>query len=156
MKVSKKILSIFVLAFVAMSTNLMAQTEMVWDFHGIGFTVPDDFQIEANNQNNFSAGNDAIHLSLQPWQDVTVTEDQLADAIVDVAAQMGYDNLHALAEVNSRGLVGYALLATIDGVNSVVAMFLDPETSTNLIVSVAFADGWENVADDICESIHTY
>ncbi len=146
----------FILTVFFISSNLDAQTKMEWDDHGVGFTVPNDFQIATNNGEEYSAGNDHLFLSIFPIQDETLTEDNLADAVVEMAAAMEYDVLDEADAIDIDDFTGYYVKGTLDEAHVVVMALLDKKSSTNLLVVIAYDNGYENQAIKIAGSFYAY
>jgi hypothetical protein len=154
MKNLSSVLAFFSLLLV--TSHLSAQTKMEWDLHGVGFTVPSDFAIEANNSEEFTAGNDHLFLSIYPIQDETITEDNLADAVVEMAVSMEYDVVDEADAIDIDDFTGYYVKGTLDAANVVVMALLDKKSSTNLLVVIAYDQGFENQAINIASSFYAY
>lgn len=132
------------------------QTDMIWDTHGVGFSVPRNFQIETNNADEFTAGNDNLFLSILPIQDKTITEDELADAVVEMAEGLDYDRIQEGDAIDIDDFTGYYVKGRKDGANAVLIALLDKESSTNLLIVIVYADGYEDAAVDIAASFYAY
>lgn len=132
------------------------QTDMIWDTHGVGFSVPRNFQIETNNADEFTAGNDNLFLSILPIQDKTITEDELADAVVEMAEGLDYDRIQEGDAIDIDDFTGYYVKGRKDGANAVLMALLDKESSTNLLIVIVYADGYEDAAVDIAASFYAY
>ena len=133
-----------------------AQTDMIWDTHGVGFIVPDDFEIETNNAEEFTADNGNLFLSIIPFQDETVTTDDLADVVNEFAAELKYDRIHEGDEIDIDDFTGYYIKGRKDGANAVLLALLDKESSTNLLVVIVYVDGYEDEAVEIAASFYAY
>ncbi|MEO6130798.1 MAG: hypothetical protein ABIQ02_03045 [Saprospiraceae bacterium] len=138
------------------TSSVQAQTKMEWDTHGVGFTVPDDFKIETNNAEEFTASNDNLYLSILPIQDETITKDDLSDAVDEFAKNLQYDRVQEGDEVDIDDFTGYYIKGRKDGANAVLLALLDKESSTNLLVVIVYADGYENKAIQIAKSFYAY
>lgn len=136
--------------------NLVAQTEMRWDTHGVGFTVPDDFKVSANNAEEYTASNDNLVLSIAPIQDENITKENLSEAVLAMATEMHYDALQEADEINIDDFTGYYIKGKKDGVNAVVMALLDKESSTNLLVVIAYDDNYFDDAVAIASSFFAY
>ncbi len=136
--------------------TLFSQTDMVWDTHGVGFSVPKNFKIETNTGEEFSAGNDNLYLSIFPIQDKTITEDDLADVVVDMAEGLDYDRIQEGDAIDIDDFTGYYVKGRKDGANAVLMALLDKESSTNLLVVIVYADGYEDAAIDMAASFYAY
>ncbi len=139
-----------------LTSSLHAQTDMEWDTHGVGFSVPKNFKIETNNADEFTAGNDELFLSILPIQDKTLTKDDLADAVVEMAEGLNYDRIQEGDEIDVDDFTGYYIKGRKDGVNAVFMALLDKESSTNLLVVIVYADGYEDDAVEIASSFYAY
>lgn len=139
------------------ATSLSAQmTDMHWDTHGVGFKVPNDFVIEANNAEEFSASNDNLFFSIVPIQDVEITDDDLAEAVVEMATALEYDDIEEGEAIEVDDFSGYYIKGRKDGTNAVVMAVLDKKSSTNLLVVIVYVDGFENQAIKIAASLYAY
>jgi hypothetical protein len=146
----------FIFLFLAIGYNSNAQVGLEWDSYGIGFSVPDDFELFVNNSEEFSAGNDDVYLSLLPWDDENINEYNLAEAVVDVAYAMDYDEITQATDANIHDFVGYGVSGVKDGVWAVIVMLLDEKSGTNLVVVIAYNDGYDRTAQAIYDSIYAY
>ncbi len=144
------------LSLFLLSTSVQAQTDMEWDTHGVGFSVPNNFKIEANNAEEFTASNDNLYLSILPIQDETITKDDLVDAVDAFAKELQYDRVQEGDEIDIDDFTGYYIKGRKDGANAVLLALLDKESSTNLLVVIVYADGYENNAIKIAKSFYAY
>lgn len=146
---------LFVLLLGSMQTSF-AQVELRWDAHGVGFAVPGDFHIEANNEQEFSAGNDLMFVSIIPIQDENITEENLAEALIAMAEEMEYDRLDEAAETKLHDFVGFYTIGAKDGANALLMTLLDTQSSTNLLVVIVYADQSQRAALQIANSFFAY
>lgn len=149
-------LSLALFASFLTPTLLTAQTEMRWDTHGVGFTVPDDFKVSANNAEEYTAGNDNLVLSIAPIQDENISKENLAQAVMAMAVEMKYDALDESDEINIHDFTGYYIKGKKDGLNAVVIALLDKESSTNLMVVIIYDDSYFDEAVAIANSFVAY
>lgn len=131
-----------------------SQVDYHWDQHGIGFMAPDDFMEETNNYEEFSAHNDNVYLSIIPWQDEYIDHDHLASALLEITLEMNYDELTDADEMFLDYFEGYYVQGVKDGTNAFIAALLDTESSTNMILVIAFNDGYVDEAASILMSIY--
>lgn len=144
------------LAFLVGQNSLLAQTEMRWDKHGVGFTVPSNFKVTTNNAEEYTASNDNLVLSIAPIQDEEISKENLADAVLAMAKEMEYDALEEADEINIHDFTGYYIKGKKDGINAVVIAMLDKESSTNLLVVIAYDDDYFDEAVSIAKSFFAY
>jgi len=139
------------------ATNLSAQmTDMHWDTHGVGFKVPSDFVLETNNAEEFTASNDNLFLTIVPIQDEDVNDDDLAEAVVEMAKGLEYDDIEEAEAIDVNDFTGYYIKGRKDGTNAVVMAVLDKKSSTNLLVVIVYVDGYEDQAVNIAASLYAY
>ena len=153
----KQLCNMLALTIALLSTAaLQAQTEMHWDTHGVGFTVPNNFKIETNNAEEYTASNDNLFLSITPIQDETLTKDNLADAVVAMAKELEYDLVEEVDEAEIDDFTGYYVKGRKDGVNTILMALLDPNSSTNLLVAIVYDDNSLNKAVTLANSFFAY
>lgn len=80
---------------------------MVWDDYGLGFTLPKGLTITENDGDTFSAEGNDLYLTILPILDRTITEDDLADAVIAMATEMDYDDLTDADDLELNDLYGY-------------------------------------------------
>jgi len=139
-----------------LTMTLNAQTDMVWDTYGVGFTVPDNFVIEANNAEEFTADNGKLFVSILPFEDETVTTEDLAEVVDGFAKDLSYDRIHEGDAIDIDDFTGYYIKGRKDGTNAVLLALLDKESSTNLLVVIVYIDGYEDAAVDMASSFYAY
>ncbi len=152
----KKKLTFLLLFVFALSISTNAQTAWEWDTHGIGFETPDNFVVGVNNSEEFSSSNEYVYVSLIPWNDETVTEEDLEKTLVNIAVEMEYDEITEAEDLEIDDFTGVGLNGKKDGVNAVIALLLDSESGTNLIVVIAYENGYDTTASVILTSIYAY
>ena len=142
---------------IAASAGAFAQMiDYHWDTHGVGFSIPRDFSVSTNNAEEFSADNGNLFLTILPFQDENVTKDNLADAVIAMATELDYDSIEEADAADVDDFTGYYVKGTKEGVNAVVMALLDSESSTNLLVVIAYMDGMEKKAVEIANSFYAY
>jgi hypothetical protein len=147
-----------------LSAESHAQTAFEWDYHGIGFEVSSDFNVQTNNESEFTAvsSDGIIAVTLMPWSDATVSLEDLAEATVLTAEQLATFDRAAIDgdAIDLGDLQGYFIVAATDDYHSydflLVSLLLDVQSSTNLVVAIGFMDGNEDEAIDILASIYPY
>lgn len=137
-------------------TALQAQKEMHWDTHGVGFTVPSNFKIQTNNAKEYTASNDNLFLSILPIQDENITEEHLAEAVLEMAKTLEYDVVEDADQAEIDDFTGYYVLGKKDGVNAILMAMMDTESSTNLLVVIVYDDNSLDKAIDIANSFFAY
>jgi len=158
---NKLILSTLVLCLFSLFAN--AQQHYQWDAHGIGFTITDDFNINTNNHEEFTAASSdgLIEFQLFPWQDELVTESELEVYLLAFVGEMAsdtdidIDNLDA-DKVELDDFTGSYVIMNSGTSMILTAFLLDTASGTNLIAQVIFEAGNEDEAINILSSLYAY
>ncbi|WP_027002632.1 hypothetical protein [Hugenholtzia roseola] len=132
-----------------------AQTTYTWEDYSLEFTVPAGFQETANSGEKFEGKSDRAGIflfGLYPLSDASITSDNLADMLVELAAETGMEVGEAEA-ISFNGFEGYYAEGEIEGVPTFFACMLDPEGETNFIISILHNNATDT-AVKIVTSIH--
>lgn len=136
-----------------------------WDAHGVGFEVASDFLVMKNNYNEFTAvsSDNQIAISIQPWQDASITINNLEQATVNVGADLltGGNELIAADYIQLDYYQGYYIVVSTPGSQysgdfMLLALLLDTESGTNLTISIS---GYNANFDEVFEmlfSVYAY
>ena len=133
-----------------------AQTDFLWDSHGIGFKTADRMKVSINQADQFEASSENIQLNIFPWQDENINFDDLADATVSIAKELKFDNINEADALEIDDFQGYFVQGTKDGVKALILLLLDKKSSTNLIVTIVYQPGFEQEAYKIADSFFAY
>lgn len=145
------------MAFICLCNTAFAQKDWHWDAHGVGFSAPANLRVTTNNANEFSAEGSDLFMSIHPFQDESITEDHLAEALVEAAKEMKYDNISAADALEGNGFKGYFVEGTKDGIGAFIILLLDPKSSTNLIIVMAYtSDAGRAKALEIGDSFYAF
>jgi hypothetical protein len=133
-----------------------AQTDMVWDDYGLGFTLPRGMRVIENDGEVFSAESDDLHLTIMPYADPTLTPDDMADFVVAMANELDYDRLTDADELALNDLYGYYLEGVKDGVKAVLIALMDEHSASNYIVVIVYTREARNKAIRLAQSFYAY
>jgi hypothetical protein len=139
-----------------MLNSALTQTSVTWDTYGIGFTVPDDFTVTSNTAEEFSSENESVYLYITPWHDYIVDEEALIEGVEAAAREFKYDEITDVSEADISDYIGYAVQGKKDGINALIILLLDEQSSTNLVVIMTYEDGHLNQVQNIYNSIYAY
>ena len=149
--------AVICLLFIGSTLNIsFAQDDYQWDTHGIGFKAKSDMRIITNKADEFEAANDQIQLDIFPWQDANINKDDLADGIIEIAKDLKFDNIHGADALEIDDFQGYYVEGTKDGVEALILILLDKESSTNLVATIVYQNGSQADAYKIAESFYAY
>lgn len=134
---------------------LNAQQQYTWEEYGISFSLADDFSEVVNNAEEFSAVGDGMEMSIIPFLDETIDNNDITGYVMAVAASLELDRIDDVNVLKLNGFKGgYA-----EGVSGNEKIFLmgliDPDSDTNFFVIITFLDNDANAIDEavnICKS----
>ncbi|MBP6184010.1 MAG: hypothetical protein KA479_03660 [Saprospiraceae bacterium] len=135
---------------------LNAQTDMIWDAYGLGFTLEKGMKITENDGETFTAERNDLFLTIVPIKDREITEDDLSDAVVTMAGEMDYDSLTDADELELNDLFGYYVEGTKDGAHAVVIALMDVESANNYLAVIVFTPEVRNKAIQLARSFYAY
>ncbi|MEZ5031950.1 MAG: hypothetical protein R2787_11160 [Saprospiraceae bacterium] len=144
------------LLLLVMSVTLSAQVDMVWDDYGLGFTLPRGLSITENDGDTFSAESDDLYLTILPIADQTITEDDLADAVVAMATEMDYDDLTDADDLELNDLYGYYVEGIKEGAHAFVIALMDSQSSSNYLAVIVFTPERRDQAIRLARSFYAY
>lgn len=151
----KKLLFLLLAGLLALPV-VHAQTEMVWDEYGLGFTLPRGMRVVENDGDVFSAESDELYLTIVPITDETLTPEDLEDAVVAMATELDYDRLTDVDALELNDLYGYYVEGSKDGVKAVVIALLDKQSASNYLVVIVYTREARNRAIKLAQSFYAY
>lgn len=151
----RTIITAFLLVFV-LAFSAHAQTNMVWDTYGLGFTLPRGMTITENNSEIFSAERNDLSLAIVPFKEGTVGPEELADLLIELAEEFEYDVVTDADELELDGLYGYYTEGRKDGATAVLAALMDEESESNYFVILVYGSGTRDLAIETIASFYPY
>lgn len=133
-----------------------AQTEMVWDDWGLGFTLVRGMQITESTGEVFSAESDDLFLSVMPVEDAWANEEDLADAVIVMMETMEFERVTDADELEFNDLYGYYIEGKSQGAGVVVMALMDVASSRNFLLSVVFTPGSRERAIQMVKTFYAY
>lgn len=100
----KRLLLLSILIFTTIT--LKAQTELTpygWEKWGIYTLVPVGAEINENTENAFEVENDEFLIRLEIWDTNDASVDDLANILVEGAAESGISNLSEISDFSANG-----------------------------------------------------
>ncbi len=135
---------------------LQAQTDMIWDEYGLGFTLAKGMNITENDGETFTAEQNDLFLTIVPIKDRSVTETDLADVVVTMAEEMEYDQLTDADELELNDLYGYYVEGSKDGAKAVVIALMDVESANNYLAVIVYTPASRDRAIKLARSFYAY
>lgn len=148
-------LSFLVLA-ATIPTALSAQTQMVWDDWGLGFTLAPGMRIVENNGEVFTAEREDLHLSITPVEDAWAYEEDLANAVLIMMEAMEFERITDADEMQLNDLYGYFIEGQSQGVQAVVMALMDTASHRNFLVTMVYLPESRNQAINLFKSMYAY
>lgn len=140
--------------FIPMTVS--AQTEMVWDDWGLGFTLARGMQITESTGEVFSAESEDLFFSIMPVEDAWANEDDLADAVIIMMETMEFERVTDADELEMNDLYGYYIEGKSQGAGVVVMALMDVASSRNFLLSVVFTPGSRERAIELVKTLYAY
>ena len=141
---------------ISMSGIITAQQQYTWEEYGISFSLADDFVEKKNDATEFSADGDGMSLSIIPFKDASIDQEDITGFVMEAAASMELDRVDDVSTIEINGFQGGYAEGVQDGVNVFMMGLIDPDSETNFFVIIAFLEGDGNAIDEgieICRSI---
>lgn len=143
------VLALWVSLFSVLSVqSLSAQKEFVWDYYKMGITLPDDFKVVKNTDNEFECDGDGMNLFMYVFDDGDVTLDQMNAATRKLGRDLKFELKDEHHELDYNGFKGEYILGYKDGIQVMVAGLINPKNATNFFIVIIFEDGDEQAEKD--------
>lgn len=144
------VLAFFLTSLSAWSQDLIPQK---WEGYGIAIDVPQDFVVNDKQTEGFYAYNDYVSLSLRPWVEPYVTEENLSDLAVSKSMEMGYSEVLELEKMSIEGFTGYSTYALKGETYCSLGFLKEKGTPVQFIMIVCYDEGWIEIAKHIFSSL---
>lgn len=138
-------------------TYAVVEQTYTWEYYGLEITVPDDFKVVKNTNEEFEMNGDGMGLYMYIFEgDITVEEMDVA--VIEAATEMNMQEVDAAQVITGDGLDGFYVEGYKDGVRVMLAGMIDPKSQTNFMMLITFGDD-DDVADsdaiDIINSVRS-
>jgi len=149
----KKLLAGFFVLTLLSFTSLIEHT-YVWEHYGLEITVPDDFKVTKNTDNEFDLKGVAMGLHMYINEE-DITAEEMDEAVVKVANSLQMHELHAATQIEGDGLDGFFVEGTRNDKRVVLAGMIDPKSHTNFLMLITFFDDDNVAVDDAVDIINS-
>ena len=153
MRLSNTILFILMMMSIQFVTG---QTEMRWDSYGLGFTLEKGMNIITNNGEEFTAESKDIFLTIHPFTEVNVTEENLIEAVITMAEELELEDISDADVLELSDLYGVYIEGTTNSKSSFLIALMDTESAQNYIVIVLFTERSRDAAIRLVHSFFPY
>lgn len=148
--------ALFLFCFSNLQT-IYSQQEYTWEEYGIGFSLADDFKEKVNNIEEFSAEGDGMEISIIPFKDGSIDDNDITTYTMSIAASLKLGKIDDISKIDINGFTGGYAEGVQNGIKIFVMGLIDPDSETNFFITIVFQDKDENAIEEainICKSIH--
>ena len=129
------IIAVAVIAF--SSFTFIADKTYTWEHYKLEITVPDDFKVVKNTDNDFEMKGDGMELTMHVFEKNIAVED-MDDAVIAGANAMKLEEIDAEQTIEGDGLDGYYVEGLKEGHRVIFAGMIDPKSRTNFFLVIIF------------------
>lgn len=153
----KKPLLFLSLCFALSFTYAVVEQTYTWEYYGLEITVPDDFKVVKNTDEEFEMKGDGMGLYMYIFEG-NIAVEQMDVAVIEAATDMNMQEVDAAQVITGDGLDGFYVEGYKDGARVMLAGMIDPKSQTNFMLLITFGDD-DQVADadaiDIINSVRS-
>lgn len=137
------------------NSSLVAQQTYEWKHYGLEVTVPNDFKVVKNTNEEFEMKGQGMGMYMFLFEgDITVEE--MDEAVAETALSIDMQEVDAAHVIQGDGLDGFYVEGFKDGLRVMLAGMIDPKSQTNFMMLITFYDEdgvAESDAIDIINSV---
>lgn len=111
----------------------------IWEHYKVQVTVPDDFKIAKNTEEEFAMTGDGMELTMEIFEQ-NISLDELDEAVRKGAELMKLEAVDQEQEMDSNGFEGYYVEGILKGNRVMLAGLMDPTSHTNFFLTLTFDD----------------
>lgn len=145
---------LLILFFAFAFSSFTVDNIYVWDKYKLQITVPDDFEVVKNTDEEFEMSGDGMELAISIFAE-KITMADLEEATVAGAEAMKLTEIDQAHETKINQLEGFYVEGFLDGHRVMFAGLMDPRTKTTLFVAITFADDDENAETEAFKIINS-
>lgn len=143
----------FLLLFAFLSSFTLDKT-YVWDKYKLQITVPDDFKVTKNTNEEFEMEGEGMELAMSIFEK-DITLEQMDEATVEGAKAMKLTEVDAAHAVKSNGLEGFYVEGYLEGDRVMFAGMIDPNSHTNFFIAITFDDEDKTAEEDALKVLNS-
>ncbi len=145
---------LFFLLFAFAFSSFTIDNIYVWDKYKLQITVPDDFEVVKNTDEEFEMSGDGMELAISIFAE-KITMADLEEATVAGAEAMKLTEIDQAHETKINQLDGFYVEGYLEGHRVMFAGLMDQRTKTTLFVAITFADDDENAETEAFKIINS-
>ena len=151
-----KFLTLSVLFFLAAFTTATAQQEYVWEKYKMGITLPNDFKVITNTDDEFECDGDGMHLYVYIYEDEKVDFKQMVKETREIAKKLKFDVTDEVHDFkDDDGFEGRYVLGLKDGRQIMLCGMINTQSAANFWVAIEFEDGDHTAEKDGLAILHS-
>lgn len=143
----------YLFALIILSSFTLDKT-YVWNKYKLQITVPDDFKVTKNTNEEFEMEGEGMELAMSIFEG-DITLEQMEDATVEGAKSMKLTEVDAAHAVKSNGLQGFYVEGYLEGDRVMFAGMIDPNSHTNFFVAITFGDDDKTAEEDALKILNS-
>jgi hypothetical protein len=147
---------LLVILLMAGINTTYAQQYYKWEEYGITFSLADDFKEVVNNIDEFSAVGDGMEMSIIPFADETIDDNDITAYTIAIAASLELDIIDDINVININGFKGGYAEGVSQGEKIFLMGLIDPNSDTNFFVIITFLDQDQNAIDEAIEICRSF
>lgn len=133
-----------------------AQKEYVWDKYKMGITLPNDFKVVTNTNDEFECDGDGMHLYIYIFEDEKVDFKQMVKETRDIAKKLKFDVTDEVHDFkDDDGFEGRYVLGLKDGRQIMLCGMINTQSAANFWVVIEFEDGDHTAEKDGVAILHS-
>ena len=151
-----KFLPLSILFLLASFTAVTAQQEYVWEKYKMGITLPNDFKVITNTDEEFECDGDGMHLYIYIFEDEKVDFKTMVKETRNIARKLKFDVTDEVHDFkDDDGFEGRYVLGMKDGRQVMLCGMLNTQSAANFWVVIEFEDGDHTAEDEGLNILHS-
>jgi uncharacterized protein Usg len=151
-----KILSLAVLLLLTASSAMFAQQEYVWEQYKMSITLPSDFKVLTNTNEEFECDGDGMHLYIYLFENEKVDFKMITQETRNIAKKLKFDVTDEIHDFkDDDGFEGRYVSGTKDGQQIMLCGMINTQSAANFWVVIQFKDGDHTAEKDGLKILHS-
>jgi len=135
-----KIISLVAALFILSANALIAQQDFVWDHYKVALTLPNDFKVIKNTDNEFECDGDAMHLYMYVYEDEQVDFKEMVKATKELAKKLNFEVTDEVHNFKDDGFEGRYVLGTKDGRQIMLCGLINQNSAANFWIAIEYEE----------------
>ncbi len=151
----KRFFVLLTLIIALSSSALLAQQTYEWKYYGLEVTVPNDYKVVKNSNEEFEMKGQGMGMYMFIFEG-DITAEEMDEAVAEAALSIDMQEVDAAHIIQGDGLDGFYVEGFKDGLRVMLAGMIDPNSQTNFMMLITFYDEdgvAESDAIDIINSV---